>query len=118
MQLLLKWASLVLALAAAFVPLASVAATSLKVEKSGAAPGFHSSGQLRRYLTFHMAEAQPGDWRFEPAAAGDAAAPDRVKWRFKIEPVCRWRSAYLYPRILTIRHSVSIARSRSRRGSI
>jgi len=86
MQLLLKWASLVLALAAAFVPLASVAATSLKVEKSGAAPGFHSSGQLRRYLTFHMAEAQPGDWRFEPAAAGDAAAPDRVKWRFKLNP--------------------------------
>jgi hypothetical protein len=70
------------------VPLASSAASSLKVEESGAVPGFHSSGQLRSYLTFHMAEAEaePVDWRFEPAAAGDAPAPDRVKWRFKLNP--------------------------------
>ena len=86
MHHLLKWRSLVLALVAAFVPLASVAATSLKVEGSGALPGFHSSEQLRRYLTFHMAEAQPAGWRFEPASAGDALAPDRVKWRFKLDP--------------------------------
>jgi hypothetical protein len=76
----------VLALVAALVPFASMAATSLKVETSGAVPGFHSSGQLRRYLAFHMAEAQPGDWRFEPVAAGNAPAPDRIKWRFKLNP--------------------------------
>jgi len=86
MQLLLKWASLALALLAAFVPLASMAATLLEVERSGAVPGFHSSGQLRRYLTLHMAEAEPAGWRFEPAAAGDALAPDRVQWRFKLDP--------------------------------
>jgi hypothetical protein len=86
MHHLLKWRSLVLALVAASVPLASIAATSLKVEGSGAVPGFHSSEQLRRYLTLHMAEAQPAGWRFEPASAGDALAPDRVKWRFKLDP--------------------------------
>jgi hypothetical protein len=86
MHLLLKWRSLVLALAAAFVPLASAAASLVKVEESGAVPGFHSSGQLRRYLAFHMAEAEPADWRFEPAVAGDSPAPDRVKWRFRLNP--------------------------------
>ena len=45
-----------------------------------------SAGQLHRYLAFHMAEAQPGRWRFEPAAAGDAPAPDRVEWRFTLQP--------------------------------
>jgi hypothetical protein len=86
MHLPLKWRSCVLALVAAFVPLASAAATLLEVGGSGAVPGFQSSEQLRRYLTLHMAEAQPAGWRFEPAAAGDPPAPDRVKWRFKLGP--------------------------------
>jgi hypothetical protein len=86
MHHLLKWRSLVLALAAALVPLASAAASLLKVEEAGAVPGFHSSGQLRHCLTFHMAEADPADWRFEPAAVGDPPAPDRVKWRFRLNP--------------------------------
>jgi hypothetical protein len=86
MHVPLKWRSLVLALVAAFVPLASAAASLLKVEESGAVPGFHSSRQLRRYLTFHMAEEPTAGWRFEPASAGDALAPDRVKWRFKLGP--------------------------------
>ena len=86
MHLLLKWRSLVLALVAASVPLASASAALLDVEGSGAVPGFHSAGQLRRYLTFQMTEAEPAKWRFEPAAAGDAPAPDRVKWRFKLNP--------------------------------
>lgn len=83
---LLKWAGLVPALVATFVPLASVAATSLKVETSGAVLGFHTPEQLRGYLTVHMAEAQPVNWRFDAAATGDAPAPDRVKWRFKLRP--------------------------------
>ena len=58
----------------------------LEVEGSGAVPGFHSSEQLRGYLTSHMAEAQPVDWRFQPAATGDAPTPDRVKWHFKLDP--------------------------------
>jgi len=86
MHLLLKWRRLVLALFAAFVPLAPAAASLLEVETSGAVPGFHRSEQLRRYLTLHMAEAEPADWRFEPAAASDAPAPYRVKWRFKLNP--------------------------------
>jgi hypothetical protein len=86
MHLLQKWRGLVLALVAAFVPLTAAAATSLEVEGPGAVPGFHTSEQLRRYLALQMAEAQPADWRFAPAAAGDAAAPDRVKWRFQLNP--------------------------------
>jgi hypothetical protein len=58
----------------------------LEVEGSGAVPGFHSSEQLRGYLTLHMAETQPVNWRFEPAATGHASAPDRVKWRLKLVP--------------------------------
>src|SRR6516162_10044752 len=85
MHLLLKW-RLALALVAAFVPLAPTAASLLEVEASGAVPGFHSSEQLRGYLTLQMAETQPVNWLFEPAATGDAPAPDRVKWRFKLGP--------------------------------
>jgi hypothetical protein len=85
MHLLLKW-RMPLALVAAFVPLTPTAASSLEVEGSGAVPGFHSSEQLRDYLTLHMAETQPVNWRFEPAATGDAPAPDRAKWRFKLGP--------------------------------
>jgi hypothetical protein len=85
MHLLLKW-RLALALVAAFVPLTPTAASLLEVEGSGAVPGFHSSEQLRGYLTLQMAETQPVNWRFEPAATGDAPAPDRVKWRFKLQP--------------------------------
>jgi hypothetical protein len=33
-----------------------------------------------------MAEVQPGHWRFEPAAAGDSPAPDRVEWHFTLQP--------------------------------
>jgi hypothetical protein len=85
MHLLLKW-RMALALVAAFVPLTPAAARSLEVEGSGAVPGFHSSEQLRGYLTLHMTEARPVNWRFELAATGDASAPDRVKWRFKLGP--------------------------------
>jgi hypothetical protein len=97
MHLLQKWRGLVLALVAAFVPLTLAAATSLEVEGSGAVPGFHTSEQLRRYLALQMAEAQPADWRFAPAAAGDAAAPDRVKWRFKLNPYAGGEVRTLYP---------------------
>ena len=86
MQQLLKWASLGLALLAPVVPLASMATPLLNVEKSGWVPGFHSSEQLRRYLTFHMAKAQPVDWRFEPTAARATPTPNRVEWRFKLDP--------------------------------
>jgi hypothetical protein len=85
MHRLLKW-RMALALVAAFVPLTPAAASLLEVEGSGAVPGFHSSEQLRGYLTLHMAEAQPVNWRFETAAAGNAPASDRVKWRFRLKP--------------------------------
>ena len=85
MHLLLKW-RMALALVAAFVLLPPTAASSLEVEGSGALPGFHSSEQLRGYLALHMRQARPVSWRFEAAATDDAPAPDRVKWRFKLDP--------------------------------
>ena len=85
MQLPFKWRSLILALGTVFVPLVSASASLLKVEGLGGVPGFNGP-ELRRYLTLHMAEAQPANWHFEPAAAGDTPAPDRVKWRFKLGP--------------------------------
>jgi len=86
MHLLLKWRRLALALVAAFVPLTPAAAAVLEVEVSGAVPGFDSSEQLRGYLALHMAEAQPANWRFKPAATDDAPAPCRVKWHFELDP--------------------------------
>jgi hypothetical protein len=115
MHLLLKW-RMALALVAAFVPLTPAAATLLEVEGSGAVPGFHSSEQLRGYLTLQLAETQPVNWRFEPAATGDASAPDRVKWRFKLGPYAGGEVRSFVPR--SRRQSVTIVRSRSRRGSI
>ena len=85
MHLLLKWRSLILALGAVFVPFVSASASILKVEGSGGVPGFDGP-ELRRYLTLQMAEAQPADWHFEPAAAGGTPAPDRVQWNFKLGP--------------------------------
>ena len=75
-----------MALVAAFVPLTPAAAILLEVEGSGAVPGFHSSEELRSYLALHMREARPVSWRFETAATDEAPAPDRVKWRFKLDP--------------------------------
>jgi hypothetical protein len=63
MHLLLKWRGLVLALVASFMPLTPASASLLEVEESGTVPGFHSLGQLNRYLTLHMAEAKPAGWR-------------------------------------------------------
>jgi hypothetical protein len=83
----LKW-RMALALVAAFVPLTPAAASLLEVGGSGGVPRFHSSEQLRRYLTLHMAEIQPVNWRFEPAETGDAPASDRVKMAFQIGAVC------------------------------
>ena len=85
MHLLLKWRSLILALGAVFVPLVSAWGGLLKVEGSGGVPGFDGP-ELSRYLILQMAEAQPANWHFEPAAAGDTPAPDRVKWSFKLGP--------------------------------
>jgi hypothetical protein len=98
MHLLVKWRRLVLALVAVLVPLTPAAATLLDVEGSGAVPGFHSSQQLRGYLPSHMAEAQPVNRRFEPAATGDAPASDRIKWRFKLAHMPGEKCVALYPR--------------------
>jgi hypothetical protein len=86
MHLLLKWRSSILALGAVFVLLVPASASLLKVEGSGGVPGFDGPEELGRYLTLQMAEAQPANWHFEPAAAGGTPAPDRVQWRFKLGP--------------------------------
>jgi len=75
------------ALAAAlslFVPANAAAPLTLQVATSDTLPGFHL-GDLPRYLALHMMEARLADWRFEPAA-GKGAAPDRVEWKFKLNP--------------------------------
>jgi len=75
------------ALAAAlslFVPANAAASLTLQVATSDTLPGFHL-GDLPRYLALHMMEARLADWRFEPAA-GKGAAPDRVEWKFKLNP--------------------------------
>jgi hypothetical protein len=67
-----------------FVPANAAAPLTLQVETSDALPGFHLR-DLPRYLALHMAEARLTDWRFEPAA-DVGSAPDRVEWKFKMNP--------------------------------
>jgi hypothetical protein len=73
-------------LVAASIPImaASAAPLTLMVEASGALPGFRSA-DLPRYLALQMGEARFPDWRFEPAS-GDTPAPNRVEWRFRLNP--------------------------------
>jgi hypothetical protein len=75
------------ALAAAlslFAPAVAAAPLTLQVEVSDTLSGFHL-GDLPRYLALHMAEARLVDWRFEPAA-DKGSAPDRIEWKFKLNP--------------------------------
>jgi hypothetical protein len=67
-----------------FAPVNAEEPMTLQVEAFGALPGFHL-GALPRYLAPHMAGARLADWRFEPAAH-KGSAPDRVEWRFKLNP--------------------------------
>ena len=76
-----------LTLAATFLLFAGAnagAPLTLQVETSDTLPGFHL-GALPRYLALHMGEARLADWRFEPAA-DKGSAPDRVEWKFKLNP--------------------------------
>jgi hypothetical protein len=76
-----------LALAATFLLFAAAnagAPLTLQVETSDTLPGFHL-GDLPRYLALHMAKARLADWRFEPAA-DKGSAPDRIEWKFKLNP--------------------------------
>jgi hypothetical protein len=75
------------ALTFVFMPNASpraAAQVTLQVEASHGLPGLHHSA-LSRFLAAHMADARLADWRFEPAK-GDAPAPDRVEWTFRLNP--------------------------------
>jgi hypothetical protein len=62
----------------------AAAPLTLQVETSDTLPGFHI-GDLPRYLARQMTEAQLRDWRFEPSV-DKGLAPDRVEWRFKLNP--------------------------------
>jgi hypothetical protein len=76
-----------LALAAAlsaFAPAIAAGPLTLQVEATDTLPGFHR-GALPRYLAAHMMEARLVDWRFEPSTEY-GSAPDRVEWRFKLNP--------------------------------
>ena len=67
-----------------FTPAVAAPALTLQVETSDTLPGFHV-GDMPRYLALHMAEVGLADWRFEPSAH-KGSAPDRVEWRFKLNP--------------------------------
>jgi hypothetical protein len=73
----------VVALLMPFTPIVASALT-LQVETSATLPGFHIS-DLARYLALQMSEARLADCRFEPSA-DRGTAPDRVEWRFKLNP--------------------------------
>jgi hypothetical protein len=75
---------LLAALLISFRPAIGASPVTLQVETSDTLPGFHI-GDLPRYLALHMAEAHLADWRFSPAAE-NGSAPDRVEWRFKLNP--------------------------------
>ena len=62
----------------------AAAPLTLQVETSDTLPGFHR-GDLARYLALHMGAARLADWRFEPAA-DKGSAPDRIEWKFKLNP--------------------------------
>jgi hypothetical protein len=60
-----------------------------------------------------MAEGQPGHWRFEPATTGDAPAPDRVEWRFKLRPyaggeVRNFVPPYMNDKIFAVHRPITI----------
>jgi hypothetical protein len=65
-------------------PAIAASPITLQVETVDTLPGFHI-GTMPRYLAQHMAEAKLADWRFEPSA-GAGAAPNRIEWRFKLNP--------------------------------
>ena len=65
-------------------PANAAVSLTLQVETPDTLPGFHR-GDLPHYLALHMGAARLADWRFEPAA-DKGSAPDRVEWRFKLNP--------------------------------
>jgi len=67
-----------------FTPAIAASPLTLQVETSDTLPGFHLR-DMPRYLALHMAEVGLADWRFEPSA-DKGSAPDRVEWRFKLNP--------------------------------
>ncbi|MFL5265411.1 MAG: hypothetical protein ACJ8AH_02245 [Stellaceae bacterium] len=67
-----------------FAPANAAVSLTLQVETPDTLPGFHR-GDLPQYLALHMGAARLVDWRFEPAA-DKGSAPDRVEWRFKLNP--------------------------------
>ena len=75
-------------LAAALGPFASASAAAqvlLQVDAFHGLPGLHHSA-LSRFIAAHMTEVRLADWRFQPAAAGNPIAADRVEWSFKLKP--------------------------------
>ena len=94
-----------------FAPANAAAPLTLQVETSDTLPGFHL-GDLPRYLALHMAEARLVDWRFEPAAE-KGSAPDRIEWKFKLNPyaggeVRNFTRPHMAERIFTAHRPITI----------
>jgi hypothetical protein len=58
---------------------------ALTVDALGTPPGFKPA-DLPRYLAARMQEAGLAAWQFAPAAEHAAPSPDRVEWRFRLNP--------------------------------
>ena len=83
----------------------------LQVATSDTLPGFHL-GDLPRYLALHMAQTRLADWRFEPAV-DKGSAPDRVEWKFKLNPyaggeVRKFIRPHMAERIFTAHRPITI----------
>jgi hypothetical protein len=75
-----------LILLAMIVPsLPASAQVVLQVVSDHGLPGLHHSA-LSRFLAAEMAQAGLAGWRFAPANAETAVAPDRVEWSFTLKP--------------------------------
>jgi hypothetical protein len=59
--------------------------TTLSVDASGSLPGF-STVEARQYLAQEMAKGAGAGWTFTPAPQGGSPAPDRIEWRFRLDP--------------------------------
>jgi hypothetical protein len=57
---------------------------ALVIEVSGTLPGFRS-GELPGYVAREMSNARLPAWRFD-AAPANGAPPNRVEWRFQLNP--------------------------------
>lgn len=85
---------------------------ALTIDTVGTVPGFDAK-ELAAYLSARMATAGLPAWRFQPGN-GDAAAPNRIEWRFRYNPYAEHSehmagmTTAMVDRLFGLRHVLSI----------